>query len=132
MSLWKLLKVRPWDICCAIYIICNGILTINVNSIVYDKLYHLLGFTGMLAPVIQILAGLCVIIGGIKNKSNIESFGLIVASSLFLVRAIILVTDGDVTLSDINVVIISILITLASTLRINQMLQDYTIKVTTK
>lgn len=100
------------------------------GSIVKDNLWNLVGVGGIAFPIFQILAGLSKIVGIARNKSNIEAFGLIMVASLFMIRAITLVTDGDVTLSDINNVTIAIGIIVSNLVRLSQLLNGHKYLVT--
>ena len=85
-----------------------------------ENLWALLGFGGMLIPIAQIFAGFAKIIGIALAKSNIEAAGLIMVASLFSIRAVMLIIDGDIGAADINNEVIATGIIVSNVIRLMQ------------
>lgn len=121
---WRRIYANPFETNVALFCILNAMLTFSPKSAVLAGLWNLLGVTAPLLPTIQIIAGALVVIGISAALSNLEAAGLIMISSIFFVRGLILTTDGNVNLSDVNNVIIALLVIAASCKRINQIAKD--------
>ena len=115
---FKVFSYMPFEGAVALYIIINAILTLNIQSAVLQNLYSIVGWSALATPFLQMISGAMVIYGARQARANIEACGLIIASTIFLIRAIALLTDGEVTLTDINSTVISVLILVASIVRI--------------
>src|SRR5437762_3404784 len=107
---WPAFKYYPFQTATALYVIANGILSFHANSIIFDNLWNLIGGYSTVALVAQILAGILIIYGMGFMKSNIEAAGLVWTGSVFIMRAISLLTDNDITLSDVHASIMATLI----------------------
>lgn len=114
--------VIPFEIGAAVYVIFNGLLTLNVDSVVLQNLHTLLGMLAFAIPFLQIIAGTYIIIGVGRQKANWEAGGLYLMMSIFLVRAIALTMDGSVTLNDVNALGIATIIMAAGIFRLNRIL----------
>jgi hypothetical protein len=89
---------------------------------VKENLWALLGFGGLVIPFTQIFAGLAKIIGIAIGKSNIEAAGLIMVASLFCIRGVMLLIDGDISAADINNEVIAIGIIVSNLIRLTQII----------
>lgn len=121
--MWKRLLAIPYESCIGIFVIINGVLTL-FPSAVKESLWNLVGYPGLVVPFMQIAAGGIKLTGIAKNKSNIEACGLIMVMSMFLIRAISLLADGNITLSDINSCSIAVLIAISNTVRLIQIVKN--------
>jgi hypothetical protein len=129
--MWKRLYVKTFESGVGVYVIANAILTFFPGSSVREGLFVLVGYPGAAVPVFQIFAGLLKLTGLIAGKANLEASGLVMVGSIFIIRAITLMTDGAITLSDINSVIIAVLIVICNSIRVIQILEhDTTIYIT--
>jgi len=108
-----------------IYVIFNGIITFSPDSVARNALWNIVGSSSIIIPIWQILSGLSKLVGVAINKANIEAFGLISVSSMFIIRAIALLSDNDITLQDINSVAICTLIVASNIIRLSQILFDF-------
>lgn len=114
--------VIPFEAAFAIYAIMNAFFTLNVESVVLQNLYSLVGLWAFIAPVLQMVGGTVIIMGIAKRMANIEAAGLCLVTSLFAIRSIALCLDGEVTLNDLNSLAISSLLILAGITRLNHIL----------
>ncbi len=128
--MWRRFYLKPFEAFVGIFVIVNGILTMFPGSVVRDNLWNLIGIVGPAVPIFQIIAGTFKIAGIALNKSNIEASGLIMVSSLFLIRALALGADGDITLSDMNNITIAIGIITSNLIRLSQLLNGHKYLVT--
>jgi hypothetical protein len=122
---WARLYFKPFEVAIGVYVILNGIMTFSGESAAKESLWNIIGTPSVLIPIWQIISGIAKILGIAINKANLEVFGLISVASMFLIRAIALVADGDITLQDVNAVSISMLIIICNATRISQILLDY-------
>ncbi len=132
--MWKRFYFKPFEAFVGIFVIINGLLTIHPiaegGSIVKDNLWNLMGYTGIAIPIFQVFAGLLKTIGIAINKSNIEAAGLIMVGSIFLIRMIGLVADGDITNSDVNNLTIAVGVVVCNIIRLSQVLNHHKYVVT--
>ena len=131
--MWKRFYLKPFEAFVGLYVIVNGVLTIapwGTGSSVKDNLWNILGVSGILIPIFQMVAGALKILGLAINKSNIEAAGLIMVTSMFMIRAITLLADGDVTPGDINAEVICMGIVVSNLIRLSQVLNGHKYIVT--
>lgn len=115
---FKRLYIIPFQAGFSVYIALNGIISSHSDSAVFANLMNLFGWYASLLLGLQIFSGINMLVGAGLDNKNIESFGLVLASILFLLRAFVLVTDGDITPADINATLISIIISFAAIARL--------------
>lgn len=111
--------VIPFETAFGLFAVINGMLTLNIDSSVLQNLYSLVGFGAFIFPISQIVAGMLILSGIGTQKGNIECGGIILAISMFAVRVVSLLTDGDITLTDLNSTAIFVLLLFAGLIRIN-------------
>jgi hypothetical protein len=113
---------RPYVTFIGIFVIVNGILTFFPSSAVIQILNYHFGALSFIVPIFQILAGGLKVFGAGLGKGNLEVGGMLMVSALFLIRALALVSDGDVSLQDINSITIAFCLIMANMFRIRQVL----------
>jgi hypothetical protein len=127
--MWRRFWFKPFEAFVGIFVIINGLLTMfpiaEGGSAVKDNLWNLLGYTGIAIPFFQLLAGTLKIVGIALSKANLEASGLIMVGSIFLIRGLSLVTDGDITNSDINNVVIAVGIVICNIIRLSQVTNNH-------
>lgn len=92
----------PFEAGVAFYTIINALLTFSPESAVLSNLWQLLGGYSLIAVCYQLFAATSVLYGLLSNRINVEIMGLVMLCSVFTIRAIALLTDMDVTISDLN------------------------------
>lgn len=131
--MWKRFYLKPFEAFVGLFVIVNGILTLTpwgTGSAVKDNLWNLLGYGGIIIPIFQIVAGFAKVIGIAINRSNIEAFGLILVTSMFAIRAITLVSDGNISPGDVNSEVIAIGIVVSNLIRLTQVTNSHKYVVT--
>jgi hypothetical protein len=131
--MWKRLYLKPFEAFVGLFVIVNGLLTISpigTGSSVKDNLWNLLGYTGIVVPIFQIVAGIAKIIGLAFSKSNLECSGLIMVTTIFFIRAISLSMDAQITSADINSLTICVGIIVSNTIRILQITNSHKYVIT--
>jgi hypothetical protein len=127
--MWKRFYFKPFEGFIGLFVIVNGWLTLfpvaEGGSAVKDNLWNLMGYGGIAIPIFQIVAGLLKVVGIAINKANLEAAGLILVTAMFGIRAISLVSDGDVTNSDINNLVIAVGIMASNIIRITQVSNNH-------
>ncbi len=121
----KRFYLKPFEAFIGLFVIVNGILTLmpgGTGSSVKENLWNLLGVGGMILPYFQIAAGSFKIVGIAIGKSNIEAAGLVMVTCMFIIRAIMLVADGDISAADINNEVIAMGIIVSNVIRFIQII----------
>lgn len=121
--MWRRFYLKPFEAFVGLFVIINGVLTLTpwgTGSAVKDNLWNLLGVPGIAIPVFEIVAGLAKLIGIAWNKANIEAAGLIMVATIFFIRAIVLISDGDISPGDINSEVIALGIIISNIVRLTQ------------
>lgn len=118
----------PFEAGIGVFVILNALLTFFPDSAVAVNLWNYVGPLYVLLVAVQAFAGVIKLIGLGFSKANLEAAGLIIVSGMFLIRALTLITDGDITLTDINSVFYSSIIIVCNLVRLNQILRNQKVK----
>lgn len=92
----------PFETGVAAYTIINALLTFSPDSAVLSNLWQLIGGYSLIAVCYQLFAAVSILYGMVSKKLNVEIMGLIMLCSVFAIRAVALLTDQDITISDLN------------------------------
>ncbi len=108
----------PFETGVAVYSICNALLTFSPNSAVLSNLWQLIGGYSLIAVCYQIFSSVSILYGMACRRINVEIMGLIMLCSVFAIRAVALLADMDVTISDLNTTLLAIILIAASATRV--------------
>lgn len=107
MRFLKLASIVSFEAALGLYVITNGILTLNPEAAVLYSLWNLVGNLAIVGIVFQIIAGVLLLVGLLERKANIEVAGIAIIVAAFCIRIIALLADRDVSLQDINAICLS-------------------------
>lgn len=105
-----------------IYIIINGLLTFDSDSVVLQNLYSLVGFLAFTAPFFQVAAGVMILLGICRRMANLEAGGLVMIMFVSALRGIALFLEPHYDPKVLNSITIVVLLALACLVRLNHIL----------
>ena len=108
----------PFESGVAVYTILNALLTFSPDSAVLTNLWQIIGGYSLVAVCYQLFAAISVLYGLLSNRKHIEIMGLIFLCSTFSIRAIALLADKDITISDLNSTILALILIICSVARV--------------
>lgn len=108
----------PFESGVAVYTVLNALLTFSPQSAVLSNLWQLIGGYSLIAVCYQLFAAASVLYGLLCNRIHIEIMGLIMLCSTFSIRAIALMSDSDITISDLNSTLLAIVLVVCSAARV--------------
>jgi hypothetical protein len=121
---WKNWLVKPYETSVGLFVISNAILTFFPNSAVIQLLELHFGKMSIIFPISQILAGLLKVIGIYMGRANWQAAGMLMVNFLMGIRIVSHLSDGEVTLYDINSLIICVLIIVTNAVLLKQIFQN--------
>ena len=122
--MWKRIYLSAFEASVGVFVIINGLLTLSPDSAIKQSLWNIMGFSSVIIPWSQVIAGTMKLIGILYGKSNLEVAGLISVAAMFTIRAIGLVADGEVSLTDLNSLTICAGIIASNLIRIAQIITN--------
>ena len=124
VATWKNWLVKPYETSVGLFIISNAILTFFPNSAVIQLLEIHFGKLSVIFPISQMIAGLFKVAGIYFGRANWQAAGMLMINFLMGIRIVSHLADGEVTLYDINSIIICVLIIVTNSVLLKQIFQN--------